>query len=253
MPGVPASTALACPARQQAGLARGQGVDPAGAQPCTGHPTGSDAEIHEGRWVDPQLGGRVHAAGGRWPYCKEGHSGLGRGRLTSLASNTAWRLHPTREGTAAAEGRPGVGAACWGMPGVGAPLTSHGLEEGLLQPRTPSLAEPGEVVSVPPASGPCQSGAQWPTRSGPLPATSQARPRPQHAGSHSPGATPTLFRSRPPGSQPLPCGSLETPTRCWDSGPWWGGGSGWGVSTWRVSRAWRGLGTSERKGPRHSH
>ena len=147
-----------------------------------------------------------------------------------------------------------VGAACWGMPGVGTPLTSHGLEAGLLQPRTPSLAEPREVVSSPLASGPCQSGAQWPAGSGPLPATSQARPRPQHAGSHSPGATPTLFRSRPPGSQPPSAARWkhrpDVGTVARRGG---GGGSGWGVSTWRVSRAWRGLGTSERKGPRHPH
>ena len=109
----------------------------------------------------------------------------GQGPFDLPGLPTAWRLHPTKEDTEAAGedlawgqpavGRPRVGAACWGRPAVGAacwarprvgaacgeglgwmhPLLPTVWRQGLLQPRTPSLAEPGEVVSCPPASGPC--------------------------------------------------------------------------------------------------
>lgn len=160
--------------------------------------------IHEGRWVDPQLGGRVHAAGGRWPYCKEGHSGLGRGRLTSLASNTAWRLHPAREGTAAAEGRPGVGAACWGILGWVRPSLPMVWRRGFCSPGPPPWQSLERVVSVPPASWPLPV---WGPVAHPLrspPATSQARPAPSTLVLTVPGPLPRCSAVAPLAPSPCP-------------------------------------------------
>ena len=89
----------------------------------------------------------------------------GQGPFDLPGLPTAWRLHPTKEDTEAAGedlawgqpavGRPRVGAACGEGLGWMHPLLPTVWRQGLLQPRTPSLAEPGEVVSCPPASGPC--------------------------------------------------------------------------------------------------
>ena len=214
MPRGPDPTALA-PPFQAAGGPGGQtlqGLRPA-SWLCAVRPAGSGAETHQGPRADPELAGRVHATGGRRPHLEEGLSGPVRG--SDLP--TAWRLHPTKEDSDAAVGRAGVGAARWGRPGVDEPLTSHGLEAGLLQPRTP----------------PWQSPERWspahlplaPAR--PLPPTSQARPRPQHAGSHSPRATPTLFRSCLPWL-PAPAPRLAgNPDQMLGQWPVGGGGRKW--------------------------
>ena len=159
--GVPASTALA-PSCQAAGWPGVGGRPCRGsdilAQPCTVRSVGSDAEIHEGRWVDPQLGGRVHAIGGMWPHCEEGQSGMGRGCLTSQASlqpggctqpkRTLTLLGKTRGGGSLLWEDPGWGQPAgeglwWGQPageGLGwtHPLLPTVWRRGLLQPRTPS-------------------------------------------------------------------------------------------------------------------
>lgn len=133
------------PARQQAGL--GWGADSAGAQthilaqPFTVHSAGLDAEIHEGRWVDPQLGGRVHATGGRWPHCEEGHSGPGRGRLTSQASlQPGGCTQPKRTLRLLGKTRRG-GSLLWEDPGWGQPA-GEGLRWGQPAGQDPGWGQP---------------------------------------------------------------------------------------------------------------
>ena len=152
-------------------------------------PTGSDAETHQGQWADPELAGTVHATGGRWPHLEEGLSGPVRGSdLPGLP--TAWRLHPTKEDSDAPVGRAGVGAARWGRPGVDEPLASHGLEAGLLQPRTPPWQSPERWSPAHLPLAPARLGPNGPPAAVPYPQLARLDPAPSTPVLTVPGPLP---------------------------------------------------------------
>lgn len=106
-------------------------------------------------------------------------------------------------------------------------------------PGPPPLQTVGQFLL---AHLPLAPGRLWPGHLSHPPVPAGLDSAPGHAGSHSPsGDSHTVPADRPllaPGLPPP--SSLETPTRCWDCGPWGGGRKWLSGEAWTAGGAWQG-------------